>query len=64
MAEFFARHKEPSKDNQPSYPVAGDLFSYEIIDKSNLPPAGEYVAPKWDVPTYFQSKWAAEFKQS
>ncbi len=62
MAEFFARDTELSKDNQPSYPVAGDLFDYKMIDSKNLPPAGQYVPPKWDVPTYFQSKWDAEFQ--
>lgn len=61
MAEFFARGTEPSKENQPKFPVVGDLFTYSIIDKTNLPPSGEYVEPEWDVPTYFQSKWAAEF---
>lgn len=62
MAEFFARGTEPSKENQPDWPVVGDLFTYEIINKDNLPPEGEYVQPEWDVPTYFQSKWDAEFK--
>jgi ABC-type sugar transport system substrate-binding protein len=64
LAEFFTRQKEPSKENQPTYPVVGDLFSYKIVDKTNLPPAGQYVAPKVDVPTYFASKWKAEFPAS
>lgn len=62
MAEFFARQKAMMTENQPAYPGVGDLFSYEIIDKTNLPPKGEYVAPKVDVPSYFQAKWEAEFK--
>ena len=61
IASHWARDTEISKENQPDWPVAGDLFTYEIIDSTNLPPKGEYVAPKWDVPTYFQSKWAAEY---
>jgi hypothetical protein len=61
IASHWARQTEISKENQPSYPVAGDLFTYSIIDKTNLPPKGEYVAPKWDVPAYFQAKWAAEY---
>jgi ABC-type sugar transport system substrate-binding protein len=61
MAEFFARGTEPSKENQPHYPVVGDLFTYKILDDSSLPPKGEYSPPEWDVPTFFQSKWAAEF---
>jgi ABC-type sugar transport system substrate-binding protein len=64
MAEFFARKRAMMQENQPSYPVVGDLFTYKIVDKSNLPPAGQYVEPKWDVPTYFGAKWKAEFKAS
>jgi hypothetical protein len=61
LAEHWARDTEISKENQPKYPVAGDFFTYVIVDKSNLPPKGQYVAPAWDVPSYFQAKWAAEF---
>lgn len=61
IASHFARGTEISKENQPNWPVVGDLFTYEIIDKTNLPPKGEYVQPKWDVPSYFQAKWAAEY---
>ncbi len=64
VAEFFARKTEPSKVNQPEWPVVGDLFTYEIIDSTNLPPVGEYVAPEWDVPTYFTEKWKAEFQSA
>jgi ABC-type sugar transport system substrate-binding protein len=64
MAEFFARQTPMMQDNQPDYPGVGDLFSYEIIDKTNLPPAGQYVAPKVDVPSYFTAKWKAEFPTS
>lgn len=60
-AEFFARGTAPSTDNQPQWPVVGDLFSYKIVDKNNLPPKGQYVAPPWDVPAYFTAKWKAEF---
>lgn len=64
MAELFARKTPMMQENQPAYPGVGDLFSYKIVDKSNLPPAGQYVAPKVDVPTYFASKWKAEFPSS
>jgi ribose transport system substrate-binding protein len=64
MAEFFARQRPMMQQNQPPYPGVGDLFSYEIIDQSNLPPKGQYVQPKVDVPSYFQAKWKAEFKAS
>lgn len=62
-AEYFARKRTPSKKNQPTYPVIGDPFSYEIITKENLPPKGQYVQPKWDVPSYFISKWHHEFTE-
>jgi ribose transport system substrate-binding protein len=62
MAELFARKRPMMQQNQPPYPGVGDLFSYEIIDKSNLPPAGQYVQPKVDVPSYFTAKWKAEFQ--
>ena len=61
LAEFWGRQTEISKDNQPIYPGVGDLFSYQIVTKDNLPPEGEYFPPKVDVVTYFQSKWAKEF---
>jgi ABC-type sugar transport system substrate-binding protein len=64
MAEFFARKKAMMQENQPTYPGVGDLFSYEIIDKTNLPPEGQYVQPKVDVPSYFTAKWKAEFQAS
>jgi ABC-type sugar transport system substrate-binding protein len=62
IAEKIARGTEPSKENQPNWPGVGDLFSYKVIDKNNLPPKGQYSAPKWDVPTYFTEKWKAEFQ--
>jgi ABC-type sugar transport system substrate-binding protein len=61
MAELFARKTAMSQDNQPDYPGVGDLFTYKIVDKTNLPPAGQYVSPKTDVPAYFAAKWKAEF---
>ena len=33
----------------------------EVIDKSNLPPAGQYVPPKTDYPAFFAAKWKKEF---
>jgi hypothetical protein len=62
IAEKIARDTDPSKDNQPNWPGVGDLFSYKVVDKDSLPPKGQYVAPKWDVPTYFTEKWKAEFQ--
>jgi ribose transport system substrate-binding protein len=61
MAELFARKRPMMQANQPVYPVIGDPFTYQIVTKDNLPPAGQYVPPKWDVPSYFIAKWKAEF---
>jgi ribose transport system substrate-binding protein len=61
MAEFFARRAPMMRENQPSYPVIGDPFTYSIVTRANLPPAGQYTAPTWDIPTYFASKWRDEF---
>jgi len=61
IAQELAREEPMSKENQPSYPGIGDPFTYQIVTKEDLPPAGEYVAPKYDVPSYFIAKWKAEY---
>ena len=33
----------------------------QIITKSNLPPAGQYVTPATDYPAFFAAKWKKEF---
>lgn len=63
LAEYFARQTEISKENQPSYPGVGDLFTYELVTPEALPPAGEYTKPKTDVPAYFAAKWKQEFNK-
>lgn len=35
--------------------------SIQVIDKSNLPPAGEYAKPNVDFVTFFKTKWGDEF---
>ena len=61
VAQELAREEPMSKDNQPTYPTIGDPFTYQIITKENLPESGQYVMPKWDVPSYFIAKWKAEY---
>jgi ribose transport system substrate-binding protein len=61
LAGFFSRQTEISKEDQPIYPGAGDMFSYQLVTTDDLPPVGEYVAPLVDVPAYFTAKWAAQF---
>ncbi len=61
IAQELARKEPMSKENQPKYPVIGDPFTYQIVSKENLPEPGQYVMPKWDVPSYFIAKWKAEY---
>jgi len=61
IAQELAREEPMSKENQPSYPTIGDPFTYQIVNKENLPEEGQYVMPKWDVPSYFIAKWKAEY---
>ena len=61
LAGFFTAGTEISKVNQPIYPGVGDLFSYQIVTKANLPPVGQYFPPKVDVVSYFNAKWKAQF---
>ena len=61
IAQELAREEPMSTENQPKYPVIGDPFTYQIVDKENLPEAGQLVMPKWDVPSYFIAKWKAEY---
>jgi ABC-type sugar transport system substrate-binding protein len=61
LAQELGRGKPMDKANQATYPVIGDPFTYSIVTKAQLPPEGEYVPPKWDVPSYFIAKWKAEY---
>jgi ABC-type sugar transport system substrate-binding protein len=61
LLQYWATKQPMEQNPQPSYPGVGDLYSYKIITKDNLPPAGQYVTPKVDVPSYFQAKWKAQF---
>jgi ABC-type sugar transport system substrate-binding protein len=61
IAQELARKEPMSTENQPKYPTIGDPFTYQIVTKENLPEAGQYVMPKWDVPSYFIAKWKAEY---
>jgi ABC-type sugar transport system substrate-binding protein len=61
IAQELAREEPMSTENQPKYPVIGDPFTYQIVTKENLPEEGQYVIPKWDVPSYFIAKWKAEY---
>jgi ABC-type sugar transport system substrate-binding protein len=61
LAEFEARHTAfPGYTDHATYKGIGDPLSYQIVTKANLPPAGQYVAPKVDGVSYFLAKWKAE----
>ncbi|MDA2945619.1 MAG: substrate-binding domain-containing protein [Actinomycetota bacterium] len=64
LAQFFAREDYEFERNatEESERVYGLTFAeYEVITEDNLPPAGEYVPVKEDVPAFFAAKWASEF---
>lgn len=61
IAQELARSEPMSKKNQPSYPVIGDPYTYQIVTEENMPEEGQYAPPKWDVPSYFIAKWRAEY---
>jgi ABC-type sugar transport system substrate-binding protein len=61
LLEYFARDAPFDKSPQPEYAEVGDLFDYEIVDETNLPPEGEYREPKVDFVTFFETKWKEEF---
>jgi ABC-type sugar transport system substrate-binding protein len=61
LVEHFARKTPfPGYTDKASYPGIGDPLAYQIVTKDNLPPAGQYVAPKVDGVSYFLAKWKAE----
>jgi ABC-type sugar transport system substrate-binding protein len=50
----------PPYTDAATYPGLGDPIAYQIVTQSNLPPAGQYVAPQKDGVSYFLAKWKAE----
>lgn len=61
LLQLWTRDTPLSKERRPTYPGAGDLYTYQIIDQGNLPPAGQYAEPKIDAEAYFRAKWKEEF---
>lgn len=62
LAKLWARDEPLSEELSPSYgDEAGDLYTYQIIDKSNVPAEGELATGRVDVPEFFKAKWAAEY---
>jgi ABC-type sugar transport system substrate-binding protein len=61
LAEHVARGtKWPGYTDAISYPGIGNPLEYDIVTDKNLPAANHYVAPKYDVVSYFIAKWKAE----
>ena len=61
LLQFWGLDKAFSKEAQPSYPGIGTVYDYEVVTKDNLPPEGEYRAPKNDFVTFFKTKWTDQF---
>jgi ABC-type sugar transport system substrate-binding protein len=61
LAENLARGTSFSTEVAPKYPYIGDGYTYQIVDKSNLPTKGLYVETNTDVASFFKAKWKAEF---
>jgi ABC-type sugar transport system substrate-binding protein len=69
LAEFFARHKSitsfPATWKQLETKIYGaDIrtgTAIVVTDKSNLPPAGQYVRPTMDYTVFFKAKWKKEY---
>jgi ABC-type sugar transport system substrate-binding protein len=61
LVEHVARKTPfPGYTDKATYPGIGDPLAYQIVTKDNLPPQGQYVAPKVDGVSYFLAKWKAE----
>jgi ABC-type sugar transport system substrate-binding protein len=62
LAQLFAKKTPLSPKLNPNYgPEAGDLYTYQIVTKANVPPAGQLPTAKVNAPEFFGAKWAAEF---
>ena len=61
LAEHVTRKTAfPGYTDHATYPGIGDPIAYQVVTKDNLPPAGQYVAPKVDADSCFLAKWKAE----
>jgi len=63
LLEHWARGSAFSQSPDVRYPGVPDLFSYQIVTPSTLPKT-RYVEPKFDVVSFYESKWKAEFGAS
>ncbi len=69
LAEMFARKQPITSLPQKGWETFEKKYGVEIqngssiqvIDKSNLPPEGQYVPPKVDYVAFFETKWKKEF---
>jgi hypothetical protein len=50
----------PAYTDTTNLPGIGNVFEYDIVTGSDLPAVNHYVAPKYDVDSYFIAKWKAE----
>lgn len=60
VAQLLAGKTVPASDTGGGY-NGHQMYSYPVITKANLPPAGKFVEPKFDVVSYFTELWRKEF---
>jgi ABC-type sugar transport system substrate-binding protein len=61
LLELWTRKTPLSQETQTAYGDQGDLYTYAIVDSTNLPADGKYAASKVDPASFFAAKWKAEF---
>ncbi len=62
LANLWAREEPLSKELSPTYgDEAGDLYTYQIVDKSNVPAEGQIATGRVDAAEFFKAKWAEEY---
>jgi ABC-type sugar transport system substrate-binding protein len=60
VAQLLAKKPVPPSDTgngQYGHP----MYSYQIVDKANVPPAGKFVNPTFDVVSFYTQLWHKEF---
>jgi ABC-type sugar transport system substrate-binding protein len=60
MAQYMAKKTVPPSDTGAGY-NGHQMYYYPVITKTNLPPAGKWPEPAFDVVSYFSELWHKEF---
>jgi len=59
LAQLIARGTAMSKEMQPKQPV--EYLEYDPVTADDLPPKGQFHAPKDAYPAFYEAKWKKEF---